>query len=264
MFPIYVITLDKSHKYIDFKNFYNKNKIKYKLFYGVDARCNEHAKYKSIIHPISYIYTPKNILGCALSHIILSKQISSLNHKYTLILEDDAFPFNPEVLEDDINNIIEKFNNIDPYWDIINLHSDGPYQNDDIYVNTCTGSTAAYILSLNGANKLANEIAIHNIDMITCNSNKYKKYKIPNNLFWTDESSSVIRKTHNSIFIKLISIIISSLITFRGEKKCKDFLSYKVICIPFLNYDILVIELIYLYILIITVLVIVKYKELLL
>ena len=264
MIPIYVITLDDSQKFINFKEFYDKYDINYDIFNGVDARIDKHKKYRSLIHPISYIYTPKNIIGCALSHILLAKQVSSLNHKYTLILEDDTFPFNPQNLDHDISNIIEKFNNIDPYWDIINLHADGPFQNDDIYVNICTGSTAAYILSSYGANKLANEVAIHNIDMITSKSDKYKKYKLPVNIFWTDETSSIIRKTHNSIFIQFISMIISCMISFRGEKSCKDFLSYKLIYIHFIKYDLIVIELIYIVIFLYIMLFIANYKHLLL
>ena len=66
MIPKFVITLKTSNNINNFKNKYDENNIKYEIYYGVDARQNEHLKYRNIIHPISLLLTPKIILGCAL------------------------------------------------------------------------------------------------------------------------------------------------------------------------------------------------------
>ena len=59
MIPKFVITLERSNNIDNFKNIYDKNNIKYQLFYGVDATKNNHLIYKNNIHPISLLLTPK-------------------------------------------------------------------------------------------------------------------------------------------------------------------------------------------------------------
>ena len=66
---------------------------------------------------------------------------------------------------------------INKKWDIINLHTDGILQNNNNDVNLFSGSSAAYILSISGAKKLANSYAIHNIDVYSSMNNKFLKYK---------------------------------------------------------------------------------------
>ena len=106
MIPKFVITLERSNNIDNFKNIYDKNNINYQLFYAVDARQNQHLKYRNIIHPISLLLTPKKILGCALSHILLAKIIVKNNIEYSLILEDDTYPYDYVNLD---NNIEKRF-----------------------------------------------------------------------------------------------------------------------------------------------------------
>jgi GR25 family glycosyltransferase involved in LPS biosynthesis len=238
MIPKFVITLERSNNIDNFKNIYDKNNINYQLFYAVDARQNQHLKYRNIIHPISLLLTPKKILGCALSHILLAKIIVKNNIEYSLILEDDTYPYDYVNLDNNIEKIITNFNKINKKWDIINLHTDGILQNNNNYVNLFSGSSAAYILSISGAKKLANSYAIHNIDVYSSVNNKFLKYKSSKNLFWTDENNSVIRNNYENIIKSFYIYILSILLKFRGEKNWSHLLSYDIICLPIINYNI--------------------------
>lgn len=238
MIPKFVITLERSNNIDNFKNIYDKNNIKYQLFYGVDATKNHHLTYKNIIHPIALLITPKKILGCALSHILLAKIIVKNNIEYSLILEDDTYPYDYLNLDNNIEKIISNFNKINKNWDIINLHTDGILQNNNNNINYFSGSSAAYLLSLSGAKKLANSYAIHNIDVYSSINKHFNKYKSSKNLFWTDENNSIIRNNYTNIIKTLYIYILSSLFTFRGEKNWSHLLSYDIICLPYINYNI--------------------------
>lgn len=238
MIPKFVITLKNSKNMINFKKLYQEHNIDYEIFNGVDSRENEHYKYRNNIHPFSLLLTPKKILGCSLSHILLAKHIIKKNYKYTLVLEDDAYPFDYKNLESNIENIIEKMNKIDNKWDIINLHTDGIIQNNTIYTNCFSGSSAAYLISIFGAKKLANTYAYHNIDVYSSVSKKMKKYKSSNNLFWTDENNSIIRNNtnnYNNIVKNIYAILLSQLFSFRGEKNWGHLLSYDILQLPLLD-----------------------------
>jgi len=238
MIPKFVITLKRSKNINNFENNYDKNNIKYEIYYGVDATKNEHLNYRNIIHPLSLLLTPKKILGCALSHILLAKIIVKNNIEYSLILEDDAYPYDYLNLDDNIKKIITNFNKIHKKWDIINLHTDGILQNNNNNVNLFSGSSAAYIISISGAKKLANSYAIHNIDVYSSMNNNFFKYKSSKNLFWTDENNSIIRNNHKNIIKSFYIHILSILLKFRGEKNWSHILSYDIICLPIINYNV--------------------------
>jgi len=239
MIPKFVITLKRSNNINNFKNKYDENNIKYEIYYGVDARQNEHLKYRNNIHPISLLLTPKKILGCALSHILLAKIIVKNNIEYSLILEDDTYPYDYINLDNNIEKIITNFNKINKKWDIINLHTDGILQNNNNNnVNLFSGSSAAYILSISGAKKLANSYAIHNIDIYSSMNKHFNKYKSSKNLFWTDENNSIIRNNYENVIKTFYIYILSMLLKFRGEKNWSHLLSYDIICLPIINYNI--------------------------
>ena len=238
MIPKFVITLKRSNNINNFKNKYDANNIKYEIYYGVDATQNKHLKYRNNIHPISLLLTPKKILGCALSHILLAKIIVKNNIKYSLILEDDTYPYDYLNLDNNIEKIITNFNKSNKKWDIINLHTDGILQNNNNDVNLFSGSSAAYILSISGAKKLANSYAIHNIDVYSSMNNKFLKYKSSKNLFWTDENNSVIRNNYENVIKSFYIYILSILLKFRGEKNWSHLLSYDIICLPIINYNV--------------------------
>lgn len=235
MISKFIITLKTS----DIKNInaysFDKNNIKYELFYGVNSKFNEHLDYKKLIHPLSLLFTPKSILGITLSHILLAKKIVKDNIKYALILEDDAYPFDYNSLEDNINKVIDNFNKIDKNWDMINLHTDGIFQDDTKNINLYSGSSAAYLISINGAKKIANSYAYHNFDLQTTIDPQINKYKNSKNLFWTNEKYSINRNNSKNILKDAISYILSLFISFRGEKNWHILLSFYLIRIPWVE-----------------------------
>ena len=80
------------------------------------------------------------MIGLGISHIKLYEYIKEIDtHDYALILEDDILITNPNLdYTKEINDIVALYQNKDPQWDIIRLHSMGYGM----------GSTAAYIVNL--------------------------------------------------------------------------------------------------------------------
>jgi len=237
----YVINLEKS---IDK---FNKQKPKLEAvglqihrFNAINAIENEHIKYKNMITKLAYFFTPKSVIGCALSHILLAKHILiNDNHlPYVLIMEDDAFPIelDKKTFLKNINSNIKNITILDPNWDIIQLHSDACYPCHNSYTtHPLCGSTAAYLISNRGAQKISNLKVISHIDIHTSTSIKYNKYRSKYNMFWTDENISLNRIDSNNILLNIKSLILSNLIPLRGEKTWDHFLNFKVLRIPGIN-----------------------------
>ena len=104
-------------------------------FSAINALQDEHLKPEYIKYIPYYVkcFTPKSIIGCSLSHIMLCKyiydnyiKVDNINtDQYYLILEDDCFPKYSR--QDFYNNLIKNINEIeilDKNWEIIQLHSD--------------------------------------------------------------------------------------------------------------------------------------------
>jgi GR25 family glycosyltransferase involved in LPS biosynthesis len=237
----YVINLEKS---IDK---FNKQKPKLETmgleierFNAINAIEDEHLNYKDNITKIALFFTPKSVIGCALSHILLAKHIllNDNDKPYVLIMEDDALPIelDKQTLLNNINDTVKTINILDPAWDIIQLHSDACYPCPNSYTtHPLCGSTAAYLISNRGAEKMRDLKVMSHIDMHTSASIKFKKYRTKNNLFWTDENMSLNRIDTNNILLKLKSIILTKLIPLRGEKIWEHFLNFKVLRIPGIN-----------------------------
>ena len=225
--------------------------LKVERFAGINALKNEHlnSKYKKYISNFAFNFTPKSVIGCALSHILCCKYIYD-NHitccknylEFFLIMEDDAFPkYNKLEFYKRINKTIEDIESLDPNWDIIQLHSDFIYETKETYsVHLLSGSTAAYLISINGIKKNINDKIYSHIDIIQHNFIKYKKYRSKENLFYTNENESLnrsINKTKNlnyySLYIKSYLLELfnkyTNLLHLRGEKKYKNFLEFKIL-----------------------------------
>ena len=145
-------------------------------------------------------------------------------------MEDDVFPLekynnNYELFYNVLSNEINNINIIDPNWDIIQLHSDGLIDTQSTYnAHFFTGSTAAYLISINGLNKLSKEKVTYHIDFVTQNCIKYRKYRSRENLFYTNENSK--RKLINkSLTIK--SNILKKIYFFTWRKYGKIILILK-------------------------------------
>ena len=197
-------------------------------------------KYKNNISKIAQFFTPKSVIGCALSHILLAKHIllNDYNEPYVLIMEDDAFPIelDKNSFLNNINTTVKTINILDPSWDIIQLHSDSCYPCPNTYTtHPLCGSTAAYLISNRGAAKMGNLKVMSHIDIHTSSSIKFKKYRAKENMFWTDEKISVNRIDSNNILLKFKSFILTKLIPLRGEKTWDHFLNFKILRIPGIN-----------------------------
>lgn len=225
--------------------YFNNLKLKPQRFSAINALNNEHINHKNIINKLSLTFSPKSVIGCSLSHILLCKYILNtykhFENNYYLILEDDVFP--KEEYQNDsklfYKDLTETLNNIkiiDKDWDIIQLHSDGLIDTKNTYsTHLFTGSTAAYLISQTGLNKMANEKATYHIDFITQNFLKYRKYRSRENLFYTNEKSSVNRVNSKSLSLLFKSKILKTMIPLRGEKLWEDYLNFKTLRLPLLN-----------------------------
>ena len=246
-FKTYVINLDK---YID--NF-NKQKtileavgINSIRFSAINALENEHLNYKEYIHDMAFILTPKSTIGCALSHHLLIKKLSEMTDDFFLIMEDDAFPiFEKDELELRLINTIQNINILDNKWDIIQLHSDAIFPCPETYDTHCfVGSTAAYLISQNGIQKMLKKKVKYHADLQTSMDLTMRKYRSRENLFWTDERTSLQRTNIKGIFFDAKVNFLTQLFPLRGEKTWDDFLNFKSIRIPGTERELIVDEVI--------------------
>lgn len=242
----FVINLDNyEENYKKQLPYFNSINLSPKRFSAVNAINNQHIKHKNLINLISFYLSPKSVIGCSLSHILLSKYLyenySTFKNIYFLILEDDVFPNdeyinNPKLFYNHLNNEIQNIKIFDKDWDIIQLHSDGLIDTKSTYVtHPFTGSTAAYLISFNGLQKMCNEKVTYHIDFVTQNFLKYRKYRSKINLFYTNEKSSVNREIKYSRSVSAKSFLLKKLIPLRGEKLWEDYLNFKSLRIPFVN-----------------------------
>jgi hypothetical protein len=118
------------------------------------------------IHNICKTFCNDVIIGCAMSHIILAKQIlQNDSNPFALVLEDDIYIKKEYIgnLKDVVYDEYEKNKNAD----IILLFCQGVCNISNS--NTFTGSTAAYILTKKGASKIANTSVVYHIDWVRNN-----------------------------------------------------------------------------------------------
>lgn len=228
----FVINLDKYYNnYIEQKPYLENIGLKISRFKAINAIENEHLQYTNYINNLALDFCPNSILGCSLSHILLSKQIANLNEEITLIMEDDAFPkFNKKEFTNKLKETINEISILDKNWDIIQLHSDAPFPTYNTYfTHFLSGSTAAYLISKKGAIKMSKENVFWHIDIHTSANYKFKKYRSKENLFWTKENSSLNRNLKSNFCTNLISNFLTIIIPLRGEKTWNDFCNFKFI-----------------------------------
>lgn len=218
-------------------------------FSAINALKNEHLHYKDFIAKYALYFTPKSTIGCGLSHVLLAHHINNIyiksgkcNDKYFLIMEDDAFPVEKYNNKIDFlttcNTTINEIEILDPNWDIIQLHSDALFPTHSTYhTHFFCGSTAAYLISRKGIDKMTNEKVTNHVDFFTQNFIKYNKYRSRYNLFYTDEQQSLNRKKNNYYSVNIKKSILQKMIPLRGEKDWGHFLNFKIIRLPLLNHD---------------------------
>ena len=248
----------------DYKDNYNRQAdsllrlgIISERFSGVNALKDEHVKssYKKYVSNFALNYTPKSVIGCALSHIMCCKYIYKNYIKktkmraidnYFLIMEDDAYPlYEKDEFYEKLNKMLQEISILDKNWEIIQLHSDGIMPTIDTY-STHIGSisAAAYLISKSAIKKTLKSKIYSHIDLIHHNFMNYNKYRAKENLFYTDEKNSLNRivsykLSSYSLYLKskLFEIInyYTNIIQLRGEKKFLHYFEYKVLKEPFFN-----------------------------
>ena len=227
-------------------------------FSGVNALKDEHIKpeYQQYISNYAKKFAPKSVIGCALSHILCCKHIKSHYFEntsdqmpYFLIMEDDAFPlYNSEEFYEHLNKSIYEIQVLDSKWDIIQLHSDGVLPTKDTYnTHIACGSAAAYLISPDAINKTLNSKIYNHIDLVMHNFITFNKYKTKENLFYTDEKTSLnIIESKSKLNYKYYSLFLKSkffdllnkythIIPLQGEKSYQRILEFKVLREPFSN-----------------------------
>ena len=253
----------------DYKDNYNKQAhylskigLVSERFSGINALKDEHFKsiYKKYVSNFALNYTPKSVIGCALSHIMCCKHIyknyikkckkrghtniSATN--YFLIMEDDAFPlYEKYEFYEKLNKTLQDIEILDSNWEIIQLHSDGIMPTIDTYTTHIGSiSAAAYIISKNAIIKTLQSKIYSHIDLIHHNFMNYNKYRAKENLFYTDERTSLNRivsykLSSYSLYLKskLFEFLnyYTNIIQLRGEKKFLHYFEYKIFKDPFFN-----------------------------
>ena len=223
--------------------------LKVERFSGINALKDQHllAEFQPYISIFAKNFTPKSVIGCALSHILCCKHIYNnclKDNPYILIMEDDAFPlYNKNDFYEKLNKTIYEIQVLDSNWDIIQLHSDCILPTHNTYnTHIASGSTAAYLISLKAIIKTLNSKIYSHIDFIQHNFLKYNKYRAKENLFYTNEKHSLNRIKVNkyyslSLKAKFLEFFnyYTQMIPLRGEKKYQHFLEFKLLREPIYN-----------------------------
>jgi len=178
---------------------------------------------------------PRSAIGCTYSHIQALKYfIKNDPNEVALILEDDAFP-----LFRDVNSLRIKLDEID--WDYLSLHCDGvcPKEGGDPYL--LSGSTAAYFITREGAEKIINYKHSFHYDIQTTIMKNLDKKIDDENSFWTDEnykmSGEMSSNRYNRYCHKVYDKITEKVVN-RGEKTACHYKDYRMFRIPVLGYEV--------------------------
>ena len=174
---------------------YNLNStLKYSAVNGQNIDRN-----KEYIHPFCRILCTDKIIGCGLSHIKLCQKLKKENINMALILEDDIKTIPNMNLDKELNKVVNKMNKINPKWDIIILHKQGNCKENERVLGKMCGSTAAYLISNSGINKMADLKLTYHIDH-NRNSKLFNTYSGPH-LFDTYEKKSEYEIENNFMIL---------------------------------------------------------------
>ena len=221
----FVINLDDyKENYVKQLPYLESIGLKVERFSGINALKDEHLKpeYKQYISNFAFNFTPKSVIGCALSHILCCKYIHDNyitcenNHQqYFLIMEDDAFPkYNKSEFYEKLNKTIYEIQLLDSNWEMIQLFKMGIIDTYDTYTSHILhGSCAAYLININGIKKIIKSKIYNHIDIFNYNTFSFKKYNSKKNLFYTCEEKSTTRSINNNYSKFYISNIIQFLLS---------------------------------------------------
>lgn len=158
MFKTYIINLERSPDRLErTKNELKKaNLTNIERFDAIDG--SKHTDHSNVTSLCKQICT-KEMIGCALSHIELAKHfLDTMNgHEYCVVVEDDVRILNPSTFASDVQRLYCAHND----KDVIRLFCQGLcYKKARL-----AGSTAAYILTRQGANIIKDMKVSYHIDV---------------------------------------------------------------------------------------------------
>lgn len=243
-FNTYVINLEKDkNKWKTMVENFKNTDIDIIRFNAIYGRNINKSLLNTKLKKFCKYFCPNPVVGCGLSHILLSEHfLKNDNNDFCLVLEDDVTPLFKNI-KNEIYKIIYEIGN--KKWDVIKLCCFGycNYDNISIKNKNTTFSTASYLLSRRGANKIKNIKLFTHIDLqYNFHLNIYiSKYPI----FITDVSDSETSEDNkfiNNIFTYKINDYTPPLSWIIQEK---------VLMLPYINFNITVIHLIILLVIII-------------
>ena len=189
MIPTYVINMNKDINKMDeiTKNLESTDLevMRFSATLGKEAPLELQKKY--LAHSTYQKYTLPFVTdfmkGCALSHLRLYDEFLKGNDEYILVLEDDA-RLTSENQNSNISSKIKQIISQYPSdWDIIRLIYQGFCNVKSIDIKFLCGSTAAYLISRRGAQKMLKNGCVGNIDLCMSYLRDFKIYNHPEQLF---------------------------------------------------------------------------------
>ena len=235
-FNTYVINLKKDNEkwkkiQSNFKNT-DLKLIRFNGIYGKNLTEDDKNFKKNHITKKCDLICTHGMIGCGLSHIKLANYIiKNEKNDFSLILEDDVKPIVSNFRE----KIIKIYNNTPNDFDIIKIYYHGACKNENISNNLLIcGSTAGYILSKKGAEKLSNFKLDFHIDWQMQQKSNFNIYKSEKVLLEEDVSSSDIAEIN--ILTKIDKLKI------KGFNPISWYLNQAVLKIPYFNINISVLN----------------------
>ena len=167
--------------------------IKAKRFNAINGSNYKHdIQLQKNVTPFCKKFCNYKMIGCGLSHILLAQYLNKYNTNFNddfyLIVEDDIKVFDLDI-KNKINKIVNYYNTNFKSWDIILLFCQGLcFKNGTNKYNKLMGSTAAYLISKSGVEKMAKLQLSFHIDYIRNNKN-FKVFNGPQ-LFTTFDDNN--------------------------------------------------------------------------
>lgn len=249
MFKTYIINLEK-----DIENFnvlqkkLNKigiNPIRFNAIYGKEIK--DFSKYDKYISNYSKYFSPRGLVGCALSHYTLLDQIhknylKNKDTEYTLILEDDAIPLikNKKEIEDIIPRIPKDSDMLLLYCQGICNYN----KNNNEFIKKSNinilGGAVSYLVKNSSIPKLLKKKIYFHIDLQWYNTEIINFYIYHKMLFNVDKNESYnvnLKLKHLFTFLNTIS--------FNNRFKnstLDETLSYKIFRIPLIGLEVSILE----------------------
>ena len=194
MIDAYVINLDRQiENYQKVENAMNElGGFNVQRVSAIDGKRGDHLPYlESDTTWFCKNTCPDSAIAIALSHKKVAQLILDSGVDYAFVLEDDVLPIQ-KGFHDELQKTLDELPN---NWDIIKFYCQGLCDNGSNNLDYATGSTAAMLVSRNGAEKIYNMKIYYHIDYQLNFEKDFKQYKSKYNLFTVDETSSTNRTT---------------------------------------------------------------------